>query len=110
MENHITQDYFPKLEELLICATDDILSGKATNLNIVFQLLSALPLNINLRNIDVVKYAKSLVGNKTYSSFKDRIIMNAIKNQRLKTCDLQNLETDVKNLSAFYFLNLKNYG
>ncbi len=105
MENYISKDYFPRLEELMVSAKEDILSGKASNLNILFQLLSALPLNIDLKNTDVVKYARSLLGNKAYDSFKDRIIMNALKNQKLKTCDFIDIKTDIKNPSAFYFLS-----
>lgn len=105
MECYISQDYFPKLEELLTSAKDDILTERATNLNVLFQLLSALPLNIDLKDLDIKKFAKSLVGNKTYTSFKDRIIINAIKNQKLKTCHLEGLETKINNLSAFYFFN-----
>lgn len=106
MENFISQDYFPKLEELLVSATADILSGNATNLAALFQLLSALPLNIDLKELDVKKYAKSLIANKAYTSFKDRIVMNAIKNQQLKLCSLEGFE--ITNLSAFYFFNTIN--
>ncbi len=105
MECYVSQNYFPKLEELLISATQDILSGKASNLNVIFQLLSALTLNIDIKDLDIKKYAKSLVGNKEYNSFKDRIISNAIKNHRLKTCNFENWESKINNLSAFYFMN-----
>ncbi len=106
MENYISQDYFSKIEELLISAKEDILTGKATNLTALFQLLSALPLNINLNDLDIKKFAKSLMGNKAYTSFKDLIILNALKNQQLKSYKSEPF--DIQNLSAFYFLNINN--
>jgi len=106
MENYISQDYFSKIEELFISAKQDILSGNVTNLTALFQLLSALPLNINLNDLDIKKFAKSLLGNKAYTSFKDLIIINALKNQQLKSYKSETF--DIKNLSAFYFLNINN--
>ncbi len=53
MENFISDDYFLKIQDMLISAKDDILNGKATNLNCLFQLLCALPLNINLSDLDI---------------------------------------------------------
>ncbi len=104
MECYISQDYFAKLEELLISAKEDIFSGKATNLNVIFQLLSALPLNIDIEDRDI-ENAKALVGNKVYTSFKDRIITNAINNVKLNNSYFKDDDTKINNLSAFYFMN-----
>ena len=102
MINYISNDYFNKIEELLIDAKEDILTNKASNLNMLFRLLSALPVSTNIKEQEVKKYAKEIFGNKKYTSFKDRIISNAIKNHRLEICG--NPE-NVGNHSAFYFFN-----
>lgn len=106
MENFISEEYFLKLDELLNSAKEEILSGKATNLNALFQLLNALPLNIILNGLDLEEFAKSLQGNKDYTSFKGPIIMNAIKNLQLRSYKYEVF--DFKNMSAFYFLNRTN--
>jgi hypothetical protein len=102
MVNYISQNYFERIEELLIDAKDDILTSKASNLNILFRLLSALPLSTNIEEQEIKKYAKGIFGNKVYTSFKDRIISNAIKNHRLDICKTPE---NVGNHSAFYFFN-----
>lgn len=85
MENYISRDYFSKIEALLAIAKNDILTNKASNKNALFQLLSALPLHINLNDLEIESYAKTWIGNKNYTSFKDIIISNALKNQQLHT-------------------------
>lgn len=102
MVNYIAQDYFGKIEELLVNAKEDILTNKPSNINILFQLLSALPISTNIEEQEVKKYAKGIFGNKKYASFKDRIISNAIKNQRLNIC---HTPENIENYNAFYFFN-----
>jgi hypothetical protein len=104
MENYISLDYFSKIEELLDVAKKDILTGKASNLTALFQLLSALPLHINLNNSEVESYAIELMGTKNFTSLKDFIITNALKNQQLRTSET----LDITNKSAFYFLDKNN--
>lgn len=102
MVSYIAQDYFEKIEKLLIDAKNDILTNKPSNINILFQLLSALPIATNIEEQEVKKYAKGIFGNKNYTSFRDRIISNAIKNQRLKIC---HTPENIENYNAFYFFN-----
>ena len=64
--------------------------------------------NIDIKEADVKKFAKEVFRNKSYSSFKDRIISHAIKNQRLEVCDITIIENEIKHHSAFYFLNINN--
>lgn len=102
MVNYIAQEYFEKIDKLLIDAKDDILTNKPSNINILFQLLSALPISTNIEEQEVKKYAKGIFGNKKYTSFKEIIISNAIKNQRLNIC---HTPENIENYNAFYFLD-----
>jgi len=108
MENYINQDYFSRLEELMTLSVGDIQSGKVSNISAIFLLLDALPLNIDLNEEDIEKYALSMRTNEPYRSFQDRFVRNAIKNKQLMTREIAVDNSNINNLSAYYFLNNSN--
>ncbi len=105
MRVYISKDYFDIIETLLNDAAKDILTMKPTNLNCIFQLLSALPLKIDISDTEMKKYAKSIFKNSQYVSFKDRIIANAIKNQNLINGHFDNI---IDQYNAYYFIPVDN--
>lgn len=105
MENYVAQDYFEKFDNLLEAAKKDILTNIPSNLNALFQLLLALPLFTDTTIEEIENYKRALNGNKHYSSFKDLIILHAIKKNQLKICSIAEIENRINNHSAFYFFN-----
>lgn len=108
MENYVSKEFFPKLEELFNTAAKDILSEEITNVKVLFNLLNALPLNIHLNDLELSSIDESFKKGTPYQSFEDRIIRNAIKKNQLNLCEPIALENELKNLSAFYFLNTED--
>jgi hypothetical protein len=103
MEVYVTEKYFDIFESLLVKAAKDILSNTPTNINCIFQLLSSLPLKVNISDTEREKY-QAILGNKQYTTFKDRIISYAIKNQRLYNDEYD--YTSINNFNAYYFLDI----
>lgn len=108
MKVYIPMSYFSVFESLIRSAKDDFFSGKAINLNLIFHLFNSLPIRSDISNVEIKKIAKSLIGNKQPSSFKEQIIWTALKNQRLSNSINFNDLSFLKNLSAFYFLDYES--
>jgi hypothetical protein len=101
MHVYIEAEYFEVIEKQYENEKGNFFSKSANNLRAVFNLLTELKMETTVPNNEIVKFAKGLAGNKTYSSLKDVILTQSIKNQHLKTVDSID---EVRDRSGFYFV------
>ncbi|MEO7048250.1 MAG: hypothetical protein ABI091_23325 [Ferruginibacter sp.] len=105
MQVYINETYFSKLETLFTESAKDIRSQKPGTIKNIFELLLALPVNINISDNEREEYAKAIFQKKQFTSFKDVIISKALKNQRLFNADVDNNINDYK---GYYFYDIEN--
>src|SRR5436190_21794232 len=105
MQNFISTKFLDHLEPMFASNADKFLSGEANGLITLFRLLNALPLNTDIAEEEVRRVATTSAGSKEFSTFKERILFNAVKNQSLKLCDIENLDQGIKNYNSYYLLD-----
>lgn len=103
MEIFISQNYFPVLDTLHEISKEEFLPKKQATLYALSQLLLSLQLNCDIEESEAKKIATDVMGKKNYSSFKELVIANAIKNQTLNLTAID--ESKISNHSAFYFVS-----
>lgn len=100
MENYVSKSFLSSIDRLLNLSANDILIGTATDKTALFKLLMALPLNIDSSELEL--------GPLACNSFKEIIIKNSIKKNQLNIKRLENLNENIENWSAFYFIDQKD--
>ncbi len=106
MQVHINETYFSKLETLFTESARDITAQIPGTIKNIFELLLALPVNINISDNEIEEYVKAN-SQKKFTSFKDVIISNALKNQRLFNADVDNAKK-INDYKGYYFYDIEN--
>lgn len=101
MKVFIENQYFNLLDKILESSYNEFAHKKIANINSLIHLFTALPVYCDINIEEIKTITDNVSGNKNFTSLKEIVITQAIKNQTLKLYNTKSIP--IEDHSAFYF-------
>ena len=103
MKVFIENQYFNLLDKILISSYKEYAHKKIANINSLIHLFTALPVYCDINIEEIKAITGNVSGNKNFTSLKEIVITQAIKNQTLKLYNTKIIPIEYHIAFYFYF-------